>query len=1120
MIRLSRQLAYSLLLAGALLLAHPAFAQGEARLEPWEAQTGHIVHLKGVPESLGDPEITGRVVAPEPSDEDLPILSFRLPQGDIEIMVPLPPAGPDEETTVRLTVPGLTTQQPLDLKILPMAAAPGATVRLARTAVTILDVEADRAGTSSATLITSIDNNDASIPAHLIPTAVSSFVLTRFADRLEVAFEDLANDYAGDPDFDPDIIDRIVAASGLQEKLDERLEFARSLPRVQVAGNFNEDAMEQLLAFMFREAHAQSMVVEDAWEKVDIKTAWSLNHWMEVRQRYSRRTPPPPPPPKMSDQIKGEIKTTAQATAKNLANNIYDKYNRAIDVVGGAQVRGRLNRINKMKALYGKAMGAIGLAKSVVDTGIYFHDRMRIALLPSKLQDVQVEPEPPVIFDEDDKRGVPQRDGFGEIRAFVTAESERFEFTLSDAVKLGTMAIGAWEAAKGPPPSPSTPEAAAKKFRDDLTKPTVKDYGKSLGIFAKELDFQRTKAREYGIRGEIRDAGVLFSVGPFEWRRINITDPQYSYLTFDRGTAPKIEVFHPSPIRWGYHPTEAGTTVIWMSTKQDKFPGAGSTGSAAIRLNQIQVTVTADKEKVKPREEVSLECELEFVRLNYREWLLPDGETIEDQRQITWKAPQLEKNECKRKVQISCEATSRDGVRYDLEPTRSDYALITIKQRGPESVSPELKRLEPGERVSLRAIGSKEPVAWELVEGLGRLSSTSGNQTTYIAPQEATRAIVRAMAQGYPDECLAEATIIVGASDYRYSGWLDADVGSAKPETADAGPLEWMRTRADELAAANRRNAKLLATIFGQSMGFTNPRGADRIEQTFEQVFSRTNVEVTPESQTACLDIPCLGRRETDFRDMSPVDHFWSGSPVTQRIDFHHSNRGNYNTLSGDVWIESKAQLVNRDRNAPVFSIKFEAATGGTLVEDKSATLDGALGNNSGADALHTVAWVVETTEKTRVHAALSVNAAGSATIDASLVTMLVLDDRALQVLPPGASTHVVADPKLASAGDDVASELAGMDAEERAMMEQMLGPDFAANIAGMVQGAQNIVPKSAERVITLPGPPEGHEKLTYYIVAVVSFDLYNEEHVGTPTGLRWRGQGSGEVEARFRKLD
>jgi len=123
-------------------------AGASAKVEPAQAQTGRTVYLKGIPNSLGDPEITARVIAPEPSNDELLMLTLREPGGDIAVMVPLSPAGPDKAITLRLSVPGLITTTPLDLRILPLAPAPGAAVKLAQLAVDIVSVEANRAGTS------------------------------------------------------------------------------------------------------------------------------------------------------------------------------------------------------------------------------------------------------------------------------------------------------------------------------------------------------------------------------------------------------------------------------------------------------------------------------------------------------------------------------------------------------------------------------------------------------------------------------------------------------------------------------------------------------------------------------------------------------------------------------------------------------------------------------------------------------------------------------------------------------------------------------------------------------------------------------------------------------------
>jgi hypothetical protein len=134
---------------------------------------------------------------------------------------------------------------------------------------------------------------------------------------------------------------------------------------------------------------------------------------------------------------------------------------------------------------------------------------------------------------------------------------------------------------------------------------------------------------------------------------------------------------------------------------------------------------------------------------------------------------------------------------------------------------------------------------------------------------------------------------------------------------------------------------------------------------------------------------------------------------------------------------------------------------------------------------------------------------------------MAVLDDEALVIVPAIGERF---EPIVSMAGGKLDAALSGIEGKlaqqmrdmsprERAMMEQMMGPGFAEQIAQGVEAAQSMMTGATDATLRLPGPPPDRPVARYYLLTMMNFDLD-----GDTEDRRWTGQGTAQVVARLEK--
>lgn len=791
--RFARRLAPGLMLAACVaFMAKPGAASAAPEtlsLDPPRAQPAQSVRVVAAPPGPELPAITGHFAGLEGEDgEPFPLLARRTHAGELTFLVPLPP-GTEKSATLIVQIEDLDAEPaPMELEILPLEPAPGATMALTDLAGQTLAIEAERAGVSPAELDTRLQQAPETIPVHLLPTALARAFTAQAENRLR---ELLDNELPGDDAFDPQQLDALIAAWGFVDMLRARRGRAEAQPPAPLESASNDTAAEQ--AGLFEWILPPARAVTKPWQKLDIDTASELHFWMQRRLEYIGRTPPESTERKtLPEEIRNDLADTAQDSAKEFAEGYFKeekkKITESVEKSTGELLLGDAKKFKRYKKAYGKIMGAAGLAKDVIDTTIYFNDRMRIALLPSTLVKLELQLQPAVFTEEDDIRGTPGHRKFGTIDAQLEAMSDRFEFTLSDAIRLATVGFAASDQAKPDPPPGDSEKAGASLALD------AKDAYKLLKRLAEKTDVIREQARSRR-NEELSEIGNVWVVEPYEWRVYQVEKPKYSVLALVPSGKAAVKVFpfptEHNPVRWGYRPLNAGISTLRLRTAADKFPGAVPVAAEApVEVKAIDVTVIPGDLDMRPKQSKEFKCLLSHVDQDYRKWQADkdkgtlDAHCNKDPACPTaeWTAPELEAGQCQTKAAVSCVAVTKQGIRADRDPPRTGSTTIRVRRAGPLVILPESSRVAPGEPVELEAKDSEQPVKWHLVSGEGDLESTGPYSARFVA-DTATRAQVEAYVPGEGEACRPTALIDVGGCRSKRQGDFDGTMIGGQSKT-------------------------------------------------------------------------------------------------------------------------------------------------------------------------------------------------------------------------------------------------------------------------------------------------------------------------------------------------
>lgn len=1108
----------------ASLPASALAAADEMSLIPATAQPGQSVRIIGAPEAPEDPRVVGSF--PGAGGEDagpLRLLTQRDREGELVFLVPLP-ADPDRRTTLRVRVEGDERRSAaLELAITPLEPAPGATRRLLELAEETLTLEAERAGVDPGELDAALRSEPDRVPGHLLATGLARALGRALRQSLSDGLTGAQSER----------IDALVASWGFLDLLRARRDWSAAADPAPVEGADGSDAGEQeerprsrgLLDWLFPPAYAATPVTLP-WEHVEIDTASELDYWMRRRLEYIERTPPGSPERrKLQDQIREDLASTAEESAKEFADGYFKKeksrLSRWLDESTEAlhDSKAQYESHKRMVKGYRKVLGSALLAKQIIDATIELNDRLRIATLPSDLVSFDLTLKPPVFSEEDDLRGNPSHADYGRIDARLTASSGRFELTLSDVAELAEIGISGHELATG----------------DDVAG-FLSDAHDFISRVAEYSDIVREEARAQRDEG-LSDAGTVWVVEPETWSGIKATEPKYAVLSEHPGMPPAVRVFEPSPVRWGYRPLEARRSKLRIRTALDKFPGSPpAVGEAWVEVEAIDVDVVPGEPDVVPEETRTFSCPLNHAEDELREWRAKEGrfEAKLEARCLSdncptasWTAPKLPEDECERKTVLSCEAMTTQGIRVDRNPPRVGTSTVRVRRPGPLSISPSSKRVDPGETVRLEARDAGDAtVGWRLVEGRGRVQRTGPRSASFVS-EAATKAVVEAFAPEEEESCRPTAEILVGSGDHRYFGWVRGDVGAARLHgRRDQGPLEYCGGRGcakrRALEQALKRNSDLYTYVLHEMMPMMQGVPLEELQEKIAGALaSATSPPGGGKDSSGCGGGRYLGRREVDRKDLSEVGDEWHGEPIRQGVSFRHQASDGRRRLSGSVSVDTQARLVESTPDSATFEWRFNAKTRGQnpLVRGGMPRPD-CLGNDGEAYAIHTWGWVVETAEPVSVAVDLELDATGDAQVQAFPAVMLVLDGEVLALsgsFGGGFEPVIVSNVGQALGGVEqkLRERLAEMDPEQRAMAEQMMGPGGMEEISEQMDAAKEMVDTSASATIDLPGPPPGQESITYYLLTSVHAEMDRPERTDDH---RWSGESRASVRARMIK--
>ncbi len=373
-----------------------------------------------------------------------------------------------------------------------------------------------------------------------------------------------------------------------------------------------------------------------------------------------------------------------------------------------------------------------------------------------------------------------------------------------------------------------------------------------------------------------------------------------------------------------------------------------------------------------------------------------------------------------------------------------------------------------------------------------------------------------------------EDLLLVG-TELRYFGRLIAEVGAAEPEELPAGPMDWPKREADFEAAMNA-DAELLGHVMAEQMGvgagpIARENLTDMMTAAFEGSLSREN------RRSRRGGGPYFGRMETDVLDLSDMSQVWTGDPVQHSLSFSHQAAADRNSLSGSVSADSWAQLLDQDARSRTFALYFGGDSNGRCADDNSATRQGILGCGGEAEGLHVLAWVVETDEDMTVRVTLRADADGRGLATTVFVPAVVLNGRVPAAVPSSANNFqpLMATSVLSSMGSpqdlqaQLNERLAELSPAERQQAEAMMGGDLQQMMGNAMRMMGGMQGGTADGYVRLPGPPQGHESVTYYLMTVASFEMdpSNRDASGESgrDGQGWSAQGAASVAARLERV-
>jgi len=652
----------------------------------------------------------------------------------------------------------------------------------------------------------------------------------------------------------------------------------------------------------------------------------------------------------------------------------------------------------------------------------------------------------------------------------------------------------------------------------------------------------------------------LIRYGPFVWPGIDVSNPKWSaarplgdcvrvvkrprnsraawstldYSPADPGGSWGSVADAEGAAEIGIKPAAVGDCVVRISTRVDRFGDAAPVHlDVPSGVDEITVQVDPSPRTVEPGETVVFEPTVRHADSTEVDWsedegsgtLVNCGSDVSGRPCYEWTAPALDEGECRRPAAVTATSTARRGLRAEGEPVRDGSAAIRIRDpaadmqiayRGAE-VSQIV--LEPGEDAPLAATGEvaeEGDVVWVASAGsIGR----RGRRTTYDPPDAPGTYRVTATSDERENCAPAIDVVVKGQTEHRYFGRLQGEVGTAS-KGPSCGPdelplsrgwLDWMG-RESEWVAALESDTELAAHLL------TRATGGFRMstEQAYEMLKAASQGPLgAPDSGDCRRNQPQYGQMRLDVRDISGVEDSWPGNPITQAIQVEHSASANRKSLSGSTSARSRATLLERTENAHTFAIHLSGSTRGRCDDAPGATQRGMLGCGGEAFGFYTWGRILKTAEPVTVRVTLRAEASGHGTVTATFLPMAILDGRAPIAVPTAPTMNMQPLTVVASSAMQAVSEgmgakirerLGELSPAERAQAEAMMEGGLEEMIADATEAVDQMQGGTADGVVSLPGPPEGRDEITYYLVTMIVFEVDPADRDGAGENARFRG--------------
>ncbi|MFW6084723.1 MAG: hypothetical protein ACODAA_05865, partial [Gemmatimonadota bacterium] len=657
--------------------------------------------------------------------------------------------------------------------------------------------------------------------------------------------------------------------------------------------------------------------------------------------------------------------------------------------------------------------------------------------------------------------------------------------------------------------------------------------------------------------------------GPYVWPGIDVSNPRWSTArplgdcvrvmaqTWETAESPWSSMSY-SPAdpggSWGavadqsnapdigIRPAEVGNCQVRISTRPDRFGDATPVHlDVPTGVDAITVQVDPSPITVEPGDTVTFEPTVRHADSVDVEWSPTGGSGsianceagIDGRPCYDWIAPQLTQGECRRPVTITATSAARRGLRRDGEPPRDGDASVTVKDPASDLAityqGAEVSRitLDPEQEATLAATGeaaSEGEVRWEA--SAGSIGPT-GRRTRYDPPDAPGTYRVTATTEE-SESCTPSLTVVVkGETEHRYFGRLQGDVGTAS-RGPSCGPdgrplsrgwLDWL-WREGAWEAALEADVELASHLLSRSMtglGMST-------EQAREMVEAATQGPIDIAGTADCrLDRPHLGRMQVDVRDLSEMSDSWAGDPIVQAIQLSHGAAANRKSLNGSTSARSRATLLERTENVHTFALHLEGRAQARCGDAPDATRRGALGCYGEAFGFYGWGRILTTSEPVDVRVTLRADARGHGVVTATFLPMAVLDERAPLGVPvmspggtPGARPMNVM-PLFATASGATQGSAGGLDAKireglanlppaERAQAEAMMGGDLEEMMESAAEAMGGLQGGTADGVIPLPGPPDGRDEVTYYLMTLIVFEGDPSNRDASGESARFRG--------------